>query len=346
MFTDKIHRTQPHCPVCGFEGAGEPAKGFARNTMPGYLIALASGIGVSPETIVEPLKDRICMRCGTVYVNPALSDAAVGRLFLNHASVHSWGWGRFTKKLLSDPPELGEVEALEAYIRSEVGLPERYLEVGCPFGGFAIMWSDGARIREAATSGGGQDPDFLRGYRRLLKINLALSALFVRISNVITRFWLTVNRFKKRTTSPLTMSPETAVELAFLGQFSMNQWSFGCRAFGMTCTEMASRGMKAEVLSLARLKELPDDNFELAGIINSLDHSDSPLELLREVARVSNKVVVSGHRLIDAHLQHRFAFSDETLPRLAAELRLSCRDISSGLRGHSTKWFAFILAKQ
>jgi ubiquinone/menaquinone biosynthesis C-methylase UbiE len=103
--------------------------------------------------------------------------------------------------------------------------------------------------------------------------------------------------------------------------------------------------MEADVLSLGRLKGMPDDTFDLAGIINSLDHADNPLELLREVARVSKKVFVSGHRLIDAHLQHRFAFSDETLPKLAAVLKLSCHDVSSALGGHSKKWFAFILAK-
>jgi SAM-dependent methyltransferase/ribosomal protein S27AE len=345
MMSEKIHRNQASCPVCGFEGTSEPAVGLARDKEPGYVRALAEGLGAPIQAIVKPLRDRACSRCGTVFVNPTLSDTALNRIYLTHAPIHNWGWGRFTKKLLADPPETGEVEALEAFIRSEVGLPNKYLEVGCPFGGFAIMWSDGSKIRQAVTSCRGQNFYSQRGYRNLLKFDVKLTAISLRISSMITRFWMQLMRIKRRKVDPATATVEGGIQLTHLSQFSMNQWSYGCRAFGMTCTEMASRGMEADVLSLGRLKGMPDDTFDLAGIINSLDHADNPLELLSEVARVSKKVIVSGHRLIDAHMQHRFAFSDETLPKLASVLKLSCHDVSSALGGHSKKWFAFILAK-
>lgn len=344
MAPEKLHRAQPRCPVCGSEDRTKPVLGLARDKEPEYVRALARGLRVTVEALGDPLVDYSCSNCGTVYVDPTLSDESVSRLFLNHAPIHNWGWDRFTKKLLSDPPESGEVEALEAFIRAEFGLPDSYLEVGCPFGGFAVMWADGARVRRAVTSLADQNFYPRKGYRRLLKVNVGLMQFSMRLAARITRLWLALARAKRRTSLP-SRDDAKAIKLAFLGQFSMNRWSYGCKAFGLTCTEMASRGIGANVLSLERLTEMSDDSYSLAGIINSLDHSDNPLELLTEVTRVSKRVLVAGHRLADAHIQHRFAFSDDTLPRLASELGLLCQDISSVLRSRSDNWFAFLLVK-
>jgi hypothetical protein len=330
--------------MCGFEGRTAAFIGMARDKVPEYLRALARGLEIPVESLVEPLKDYSCQRCGAVYLDPTLSDFAVSRLFLAHAPIHNWGWGRFTKKLHSDPPESGKVEALENFIRAEFGLPDRYLEVGCPFGGFAVMWADLAMMRRAVTSSENQNHYSQRQYRRLLRMNRKLMQWSLDASASVSRIWLRLNRLRRGGSSSNRVSA-TEVRLAFLAQFSMNQWSFGCSAFGRTCTEMASIGIGMDVLSLGRIRELPDNSFALAGIINSLDHSDNPLELLTEVIRVSQRVVVAGHRLVDAHVQHRFAFSNDTLPRLASELGWLCRDISPVLGDGSVKWFAYLISR-
>lgn len=344
MTPKSLHRAQSRCPVCGSEGRTEPTLGLARDKQPEYVRALARGLDFRVEALVDPLIDYSCSKCGTVYVDPTIGDAVATRLFMDYAPIHNWGWGRFVKKLLGDPPEFDEVEALEAFVRAEIGLPDSYLEVGCPFGGFAVTWADDAGMRRAVTGSANQNLYSHQGYRRLLRVNLGLMRFSLRISAGVTRLWLALTRIKKGV-RPSRRNSEKEVKLSFLAQYSMNRWSYGCRAFGLTCTEMASQGMAADVLSLGRLKEMPNDSFSLAGIINSLDHADDPLELLKEVTRVSKSVVVSGHRLADAHLQHRFAFSDGTLPKLAAELGCSCRDLSFVVGGESAKWFAYLLAK-
>lgn len=344
MAPEKLHRPQPRCPVCGSENRTTPVLGLSREKEPEYLRALAKGLEVPIKTLVEPLVDHSCLRCGSVYLDPSLSDFAVSRLFLAYAPIHNWGWGRFTKKLHLDPPESGKVEALETFIRSEFGLPDSYLEVGCPFGGFAVMWADAAKMRRAVTSPERHNFFSPKRYRRLLRVNLKVVKWSLNASVLVARIWLMLNRvWRGVSCSGHTHAME--VKLAILAQFSTNQWSYGCRAYGQTCTEMASGGIGADVLSLGRIREMPDDSFALAGIINSLDHADNPLEILTEVTRVSKRVVVAGHRLVDAHLQHRFAFSDGTLPNLASELGLVCRDISPVLSGGSAKWFAYLISK-
>jgi len=341
---EKLHRAQNRCPVCGSESRTKPTLGLAREKQPEYVRALARGLGVPVEVLIEPLTDHSCARCGTVYMDPALDDTATNQLFINYSPIHNWGWGRFAKKLLWDPQESGKIEDLEAFVRAEIGLPESYLEVGCPFGGFAIMWADAAKMRAAAKSPPDQNFYSQEQYRRLLRVNLKIMRLSMIISSGLTRFWFALTRLKRGAkSSDGSGAPE--IRLAFLAQYSMNRWSYGCRAFGLTCTEMASRGMGADVLSLGRLRQMPANSFELAGMINSLDHSDEPLELLMEVTRVSQRVIVAGHRLADAHIQHRFALSDETMPRLALEHGLLCQDISSVLDDASAKWFAYLLAR-
>jgi len=339
-----LHRGQSRCPVCGSEGRTKPTLGLARDQQPEYVRALARGLDFKVEALVDPLVDYSCLKCGTVYVDPTLDDAVASRLFMNYAPVHNWGWGRFVKRLLGDSPESDEVEALEAFVRAEIGLPDSYLEVGCPFGGFALMWADGAEMQRAVTASADENLYSNQGYRRLLRANLGLMKFSLRISAGVTRLWLALSRVK-RGVSTSSRNSGQEVKLAFLAQYSMNRWSYGCRAFGLTCTEMASRGLGADVLSLGRLREMPNNTFSLAGIINSLDHADEPLELLREVTRVSKRVIVSGHRLVEAHMQHRFAFSDVTLPKLADELGCSCQNLRSVVGDESAKWFAYLLAK-
>jgi hypothetical protein len=97
------------------------------------------------------------------------------------------------------------------------------------------------------------------------------------------------------------------------------------------------------VLSRERLREYARGSFELGGVFNTLDHADQPLNLLKEVSRVCRRVVVSGHRTRDAHLQHRFAFDDDTVPILAKRIGSTCEDISSELGVLASDWFAFLL---
>ena len=344
MSPKDLYQSQAHCPVCGSNQRGNASVGLSREKEPEYLRALATGLGVTVEAIVEPLSDYACSRCGTVYLDPVLSESVTSQLFLTHAPVHNWGWGRLTKKILGDPPESGKVESLEKFVRRSTGLPRNYLEVGCPFGGFALMWADGEALRKKVTNQQSQNKYHDDVYRRLLKYSVRLEKFGAKISSTLVRFWLQLNNLRPSRRS-IQAVDTASVKLFYLAQYSSNRWSYGCRAFGATCTEMALHGMGAEVLSIERLKKLPDDYFELAGIVNSLDHADEPMELLREVTRVSKTTIVAGHRLVEAYLQHRFAFSDESMTHVASLLGLVCEDISVVMDEGARKWFAFRLIK-
>jgi len=345
MRSEQLHQAQSECPVCGSATRSTTSEGLARDKVPEYLRALSEDLNLRPQDLCKPMQDFRCANCGVVYIDPSLSDRALNRLYLTSAPIHNAGWANFTKRVLGYPRGESEIEQLEQFVRTRLGYPQSYLEVGCPFSGLALMWADQKSLRDASHSGVGERRYSDKSYLPIQKIALRTHRFATRASDLVVRGWLGVDRLRGKGSRQGEAQCTTRPRLSFLAEFSVNRWSAGCRAFGRSCTEIASVGMGMEILSRQRLKDLPLNTFQLAGVINALDHSDRPMELLLEVVRVSQSTLVAGHRIVDAYLQHRFAFSDDTVPRLAAMAGLECEDLSSGVGAHASKWFVFMLTK-
>ena len=68
------------------------------------------------------------------------------------------------------------------------------------------------------------------------------------------------------------------------------------------------------------------------------------MQLLQLVSKKTKNVILTVHRLSDAFLQHRFAFGDETIPRICEKLELRCRDLSNELGDSAESWLAYLIS--
>lgn len=303
--------------------------GLARNQKPGYLVALAKSLDVSYGEIVERLEDWECADCSCIYLDPCLSYAALGRLYQEAAPIHNAGWSVFSQKLLGVPIKQNSLEALKNYLNGQGIGYHKYLEVGCPFTGLSLTLVDRTRVRQGflnAIRGGNRYSS--AGKPRILRHSDRLQQLWQGLLAIFFRTWLSARDLIRSDHNGDQVEAVASHELYFLGEYSGHRWSIGCHSFGSSCYSMSSSALSATTLSVGQLRDLPDKHFKLAGIFNTLDHSDSPLDLLQLVARKSNFVLVTSHALADAHLQHSFAFSSDTVPWICMRLGLECQDIS------------------
>lgn len=325
----EIYQRQKVCPLCGSEMRNRAKVGLARDKKPGYLLALAKNLEVPFDEIVEQLKDWECVACNCIYLDPRLSNEVLGSLYQDAAPIHNAGWSAFTQKLLGVSDKQSFLEDLKRFLKLQGFEYRSYLEVGCPFTGLALSIVDQSRIRRGFLNGIKSDNKYPSTKKsRILRHSDRLQQLWQRLLAVYFRLWLFTRdfiRFAHRSDDLKDVSPR---KLYFLGEYSGTRWSIGCRSFGSSCYRMSSSTLGTTSLSIGQVRDLPDGYFGLAGIFNTLDHSDSPLDLLQLVARKSEYVIVTVHPLNDAHLQHSFAFSSDTMTRICEKLNLDCNDIS------------------
>lgn len=347
MMKPEIFQGQAVCPMCGSSGRSRAEDGLARDKKPSYLVALASSLQIPYDEVVGTLRDWKCESCSCVYLDPSLSHAVVSRLYHEVAPIHNAGWSAFTQKLLGEPAGEKYLDVLRNCLVKESIQFARYLEVGCPFSGFSLALAGRDQVRQEFPKtfvDQNRYPD--AQMRRILRHGVRIQRVLKRIVAVYFQFWLWLHDRRRAVVEEAEVHVTAASELSFLSEFSGNRWSVDCRAFGSSCVNMARSTLGASVISLGQLRSLPNSYFELAGIFNSLDHSDSPIELLDLVARKSRYVLVTVHTLKDAHLQHRFAFSSDTIPRVCSQLGLRCRSLSDELGKYAEVWMAYLIESE
>lgn len=347
MMKPEIFQRQAVCPVCGSVSRSRAEDGLARDKKPSYLLALAGNLKIPYDEVVGPLRDWKCESCTCVYLDPSLSHAAASRLYHEVAPIHNAGWSAFTQKLLGEPAGEKYLDVLKNCLVKESIRFDKYLEVGCPFSGLSLALVGRDQVRQEFPKtfvDQNRYPDATM--RRILRHGVRIQRVLKRIAAVYFQIWLWLHDRRRAVVAETEVPVTAARELSFLAEFSCNRWSVDCRAFGSSCVNMARNTLGTSLISIGQLRSLPNSYFELAGIFNSLDHSDSPIELLDLVARKSRYVLVTVHTLKDAHLQHRFAFSSATIPRVCSQLGLRCRDLSDELGKYSDVWMAYLIESE
>lgn len=342
----EIYQRQYLCPICGSGDRTRAVVGLARDKNPGYLIALSRRMRVPIDEIVGPLEDWKCETCHCIYVDPSLSVEALNSLYQEAAPIHNAGWSAFTQKLLGEPAGEKYLGSIAEHIIEKGIHLDKYLEVGCPFTGLSVYLAETNRVRQGFRRSFADSDDYPVDSRRRIHRHATriqrLSQLFMA---TYLRLWLSLHDSRK--TSQNDIQPGMSLmELSFLSEFSGNRWSLGCNAFGSNCLKMAKSTLDARILSTGQIRNLPDGYFDLSGIFNTLDHSDSPLEILGLVARKSKHVLVTVHTLEHAYLQHRFAFAPTTIPQLCSQLGLTCQDLSNRLGKQSNAWMSYMIMTQ
>lgn len=344
MMRSEIFQRQAVCPVCGSISRSRAEEGLARDKKPSYLVALADSLKIPYDEVVGPLRDWKCDSCSCTYLDPVLSQGIVSRIYHEVASIHNAGWSAFTQKMLGEPAGEKHLDALEKYLAKESIRFDRYLEVGCPFSGLALALIEREKVRrEFPKTFVDQNRYPVASMRRILRHGVRIQRVLKRMMAIYFQVWLWLHDRRHSVVAETERRAATVRELSFLTEFSGNRWSVDCRAFGSSCVNMARDTLGTRLISIGQLRNLPNGHFELAGIFNTLDHSDSPVELLELVARKSRYVLVTVHTLRDAYLQHRFAFSPTTIPRLCSQLGLGCRDLSDELGKDSELWMAYLI---
>jgi len=339
---------QKRCPICASGHRSRPRVSMRHDEFPEYVTVLAAGMGLSAVDFAERVKSFECNECGCVYLDPYVSLGNRNEMFLRNSPLHQTGLDRFFKSITGQSPPLDCVrvsEFVEGHLGDDLG---RYLEVGCPFNGLALHWIRRDKLIEGLSECVASR-ELYRGRGR--RISLQNRANYVQISSqYLARFilWIHLLRHKKSLCgdAPLGRRVSSQPEIFFLPEFSTSQWSYECKALGRSCVELGRSSIGYKVISTGILEDLEDDFFDLAGLFNVLDHSDRPLELIRQVSRKSKIVLISGHRMVDAHLQHRFAIQDDTIPRLAKMCGLECQEIDFPDVELKRRWFLFALSKE
>lgn len=347
MMSSEILQRQKVCPLCGSNRRSRAVTGLARDKKPAYLLALAESFGIDFQELVGQLEDWQCETCRCVYVDPSLSREALNRLYFVASPIHNAGWSAFTQKLLGERAGEKHIDSIIKHVTTRGVQFGRYLEVGCPFSGFALTHAEAARVRQGFLNSF-KDGDRYQeqARRRILRHSVRFQRVPQRFMAMYFRVWLSLHDFRQHRRVEVESSATTINSLSFLTEFSGSRWSLGCRAFGSSCLTMMSATLNANLVSMGQFRDLPDGYFDLAGIFNSLDHSDSPSELLALVAQKSKWVLVTVHTLNDAYLQHRFAFSTETIPKLCRDLGLQCNDLSGQIVEHSSNWMAYLIKSE
>lgn len=341
-----IFASQKTCPLCGSDERRAATKGLSRDKIPGYLQAVAQGIGIKVESITETLLDWECNSCRCIFVDPCLSTEVLNRLFLVNAPIHNAGWAAFTKKILDEPSSEKYFGAIKQFLHNENVEIGKYLEVGWPFGGLALDLASSSQV----VAGLGSSPSLRETYsgqsrRRILRYFIKFESFWKLLQGALLGSWLRIHKARRFRNVASMDGMLTLRDVSFLNEFSINRWSPGCSAYGRSCITTAHLSLNAKVVSVGGLSDLPNLHFDLVGIFNSLDHSDSPMQLLQLVSKKTKNVIVTVHRLSDAYLQHRFAFGDETIPLICEKLELQCRDLSNELGDSAKSWLAYLISE-
>lgn len=120
-------------------------------------------------------------------------------------------------------------------------------------------------------------------------------------------------------------------------------WGSNCVRFGATCRYFAQTVLGADVIPMEEIHRRAVLNFDLIGIFNNLDHTSSPLDIVRSALEMADHVLLVTHRAALAGKQHLYAFSDEFSVWLNQLLDgVSTKDLSS-VMGADGKDFMYVL---
>jgi len=331
------------CPVCGSPNRIAADQGLARDKTPEYLRTVGEVLKFEISDFAELLVDIKCVDCNSVYVDPRPSDRLLNQVYIRNAPIHHAGWSRFTKAFLGEDSDDQLITAVRKYLLRENLVPSSYLEVGCPFNGLGLSFTNPAQLRAAVVDrSSSRDHYSSSTRRRILRHSTSLARVEMRLQELLAKSWLKLQPFRRPQGLPRRVQ-QPAVEITLLAEFSTNRWMVECRGFGMSCINAAGVAMSATTISREQMKEIPANSFDLGGLFNTLDHSDQPLELLQLLTRTCKRLIFAGHSMREAHLQHRFAFTSDTIPLLCEKLSVDCRNLSSELTEAADGWHVFLI---
>ena len=307
-----------HCPVCKSAKREKAPNGIPSRGGESYLLHVSTRLGCSVTELMDQLEVFQCIQCKCFYLDPWLSDLQASNLFVTDSPVHRSGWANFQQWVDQlDNADLNRelpASVLE-FIKSKYGKILTYAEVGCPFQGYFFRLADKSSSNShdsfflslKAPELDNKFSTFPRIYRNLER---SLSNLFILMFKV--------RKLRRKSSGLHAFRFEvTGLEKTLLTEDSLFRWGSNCNAYGQSCKYFAQKCLEVQILPIEYGFE-HKRTFDLIGIHNSLDHSTDPIGLLTKCLRMSPMVLITGHRNKASAKQHLFAFSDESIEKIAA----------------------------
>jgi hypothetical protein len=290
-----------------------------------YLKHAIEAMGITLDDFAQTVKVYRCAACGSHYCDPWISRKLAASLFCVHAPDHSAGWANFEHWLSSENlnDDQRRNHKLDKLLAARLGPIASYAEFGCPFQGFLLEMKGGEL-------GFGQR---LQAFSRAL--HRAPDARWTRVTRIYHRAATWANRLTigylrlraiKESLRTVRQSAHTATMLrpgrrALLIQDASTCWGSNCVRYGASCRYFANCVLDADVLPFHELAHDSCSRLDLIGIFNILDHTRSPLEVIRSSLQMAKAVLVVTHSAASAGKQHLYAFADSFPNWLNAELK-------------------------
>ena len=310
------------CPVCGFPTSQNCQANESFEPYGGreYLSPLAETETVEIDQLLARMQPYQCKNCGAAYLEPWLNAYARSRVFVTGHPVHNAGWRNLQQWIERGltPAIPSSISSLFEEIDRRIGNFTSYVEFGCPFQGLLLGLAppeDATLLIKSPESQFTMSSALAR--RRLLLPMYwyqKLSRYVFQISCYLTRIRKTRDRIRGRRLrdKPLFSLPATSF---FVPLSSSRFWSANCSMYGGTCPAVVSQFSNVTVSSLAEVMKSEIHQFDVAGLFNVLDHQDNPMNLLREVLKISKLVICLSHNPPYSK-QHHFGLGKEFFYKL------------------------------
>jgi hypothetical protein len=276
-----------------------------------YTERFAEYLDTSQSELLDGAKQMECSDCGSVYLDPWLSQDSQVLLFQLASPTHIGGWTEWeyvTRTGRGRP----YMENLVKHLESTLGKVNHYVEIACPFSGLLLTTAPKQQLASWRATG---SPAAKHDWRmtKMARIHSTYERLGLKIVDLILRLRKLAARSSR--VNDLDSSALSG-QRTFAMVSSLRRWNLGCNRFGAGCAQVAVQALDCDV---KMLNEMPPNSADLIGIFNSLDHLENPVEVLKQCLTVSPRLIVGGHEPRRAKYQHAYALDDETLRRLGVK---------------------------
>lgn len=312
------------CPVCGTsrEHSRTNAEAFDFAQGLDYLAPLLDAESDESKVELDNMQSYECAVCGAVYLDPWLSRTGRARVFISGHPIHNVGWRTYLERIernLTPALQIEPTELLE-HIQRETGELTNYFEMGCPFQGLLVHFSERRKLEEyRGTSAkiSGMFPRHSRRFLLPLRIFLRIASLGRNIALQVSRARTVRDRLRGRhqPEPALSKCDSSKIKKYFVPLESSKFWGSNCSVFGESCAATAMGALDATVVSRYEFEQMGKIPNSCVGLFNVLDHQDDPLGLIRSCLQQATVVVVLGHEP-PLGIQHHFGLGSGFFDRL------------------------------
>ena len=283
-----------------------------------YLLPLQESHGIDVTYLVGEMEAYQCNNCRAYFLNPWLSLEARSRVFVSGHPIHNMGWSNLIeRKTNRSAPRLPiSLPELQQRVLDVLGNVTRYAELGCPFMGLLLHMAPDYGITQYLNPRTTHSSMNRSAYSLLPQWIAKDMLLANRTSNFVKRLRGVREKLRRENSrSADTLAERWQVpERFFVPIQSSASWGLNCSAFGDTCVAASQYVNQAVTTTFETLRK-GELKLDLIGLFQTLDHQDSPLDLLRDCLVNSRAVLCLTHGQ-PISPQHRLGLGSEFFSQL------------------------------